>query len=66
MDCSDYCLVINNYLEFGSPCSCTESYDEIYLEATNKDDSSIMNVSLEFEEDIKSIKDELKEINLET
>lgn len=64
MDDNNYYLVINNYKEFGGLLGCALSYEDIYLKTTNKDDTSIKEVLPQFEEDIKSTIDNLKEINL--
>lgn len=38
VDDNDYCIIINNYLEFKGSFSHIESYENLYLESIYKDD----------------------------
>lgn len=51
-------------MEFGGSSNCTNLYEVLYLKTTNEDNFLIRDAPLEFEEDIKSTINELREINL--
>lgn len=66
VDDNEYSLIINNCLEFEGSSDYTKSYKKLYLKTINEDDFLIRDASLEFEKEIKSSIEKLKEINLET